>query len=147
MVKYDFPESCFTLSFSKLLKNNPTIRQLFLNISLKNLIHWTRVGTSLTGSRYFEDFKHRPIKVFLIVSKILLLIHILIQVHEKCLFRIHRLVERKCKRVRETFTYNDQNGHLAEIKKCQRSPTKFAYGGSSSSVSIFIFIFLHIDYF
>ena len=51
-------------------------------------------------------------------------------------FRIHRLVERRCGQVVESFGYNEHNGRLEETRKsCQRRPTKFTYAPNSHRVS------------
>ena len=51
-------------------------------------------------------------------------------------FRIHRLVERRCGQVVESFGYNEHNGRLEETRKsCQRRPTKYTYAPNSHRVS------------
>ena len=50
-----------------------------------------------------------------------------------CFFRLHRMVERSCGQVVESFGYNEHNGRLEETRRsCQRRPTKFTYAKPNS---------------
>ena len=57
-------------------------------------------------------------------------------------FRTHRLIERSCGQIVESFGYNNLNGRLEETRKsCQRRPTKFTYAPNSHRVSEYYEIF------
>lgn len=62
-------------------------------------------------------------------------------------FRIHRLVERRCGQVVESFGYNEHNGRLEETRKsCQRRPTKYTYAPNSHRVSEYVLYMIIILY-
>ena len=62
--------------------------------------------------------------------------------HPTFLFRTHRLIERSCGQIVESFGYNNLNGRLEETRKsCQRRPTKFTYAPNSHRVSEYYEIF------